>query len=90
MKHWSACLSLAALLFRSERKQIMNPILKSRKLLSLIGLVLAMTIVQRKAAAVVSGEIAVDPDTHHAYLPLQNVGGQPVLREIVLEPQGGG
>jgi hypothetical protein len=32
----------------------------------------------------------VDPETHHAYLPLQNVGGRPVLREIALEPQGGG
>ena len=29
--------------------------------------------------------VAVDPETHHIYLPLQNVGGQPVLREMVVE-----
>jgi len=32
--------------------------------------------------------VAVDPATHHAYLPLANLGGQPVLREIVLESPG--
>jgi hypothetical protein len=26
--------------------------------------------------------IAVDPDTHHVYIPLQNLNGQPVLREM--------
>jgi YVTN family beta-propeller protein len=26
--------------------------------------------------------IAVDPDTHHVYIPLQNLNGQPVLREL--------
>lgn len=30
--------------------------------------------------------VAVDPDTHHIYLPLQNVNGHPVLREMVIEP----
>jgi YVTN family beta-propeller protein len=29
--------------------------------------------------------VAVDPQTHHIYLPLTNVNGQPVLRELVLE-----
>jgi DNA-binding beta-propeller fold protein YncE len=29
--------------------------------------------------------VAVDPTTHHLFLPLTNVGGQPVLRELVLE-----
>lgn len=29
--------------------------------------------------------VAVDPETHHIYLPLQNVGGQPVLREMLIE-----
>jgi DNA-binding beta-propeller fold protein YncE len=29
--------------------------------------------------------VAVDPETHHIYLPLANVGGQPVLREMVLD-----
>ena len=33
--------------------------------------------------------VAVDPDTHHIYLPLRDVGGQPVLREMVLETEGG-
>ena len=28
--------------------------------------------------------VAVDPGTHHIYLPLANVGGQPLLRELVL------
>jgi len=27
--------------------------------------------------------VAVDPDTHHVYLPLTDVGGHPVLRELV-------
>ena len=30
--------------------------------------------------------VAVDPATHHIYLPLQNVNGHPVLREMVVEP----
>jgi len=30
--------------------------------------------------------VAVDPDTHHIYLPLQNVNGHPVLREMDIEP----
>ncbi len=30
--------------------------------------------------------VAVDPTTHHIYLPLQNVNGHPVLREMVVEP----
>jgi YVTN family beta-propeller protein len=30
--------------------------------------------------------VAVDPDTHHIYLPLQNLNGHPVLREMVVEP----
>ena len=30
--------------------------------------------------------VAVDPVTHHIYLPLQNVSGHPVLREMVVEP----
>jgi DNA-binding beta-propeller fold protein YncE len=34
--------------------------------------------------------VAVDADSHHIYLPLANVGGQPLLRELVFEPQGGG
>ncbi len=29
--------------------------------------------------------VAVDPATHHIYLPLQNVNGHPVLREMVVE-----
>lgn len=33
--------------------------------------------------------VAVDPRTHHIYLPLANVGGQPVLRELVLEAASG-
>jgi len=34
--------------------------------------------------------VAVDPDTHHVYLPLTNVGGQPVLRELAIDLPGGG
>jgi YVTN family beta-propeller protein len=34
--------------------------------------------------------VAVDPQTHHIYLPLENVGGQPVLRELVFEAPVGG
>ena len=34
--------------------------------------------------------VVVDPETHHIYLPLANVGGQPVLRELVLETPAGG
>ena len=34
--------------------------------------------------------VAVDPETHHIYVPLQNVNGRPVLREMVVEPPGGG
>ena len=30
--------------------------------------------------------VAVDPETHHSYLPLQNLNGHPVLREMVVEP----
>jgi YVTN family beta-propeller protein len=30
--------------------------------------------------------VAVDPETHHIYLPLQNVDGHPVLREMTVEP----
>ena len=29
--------------------------------------------------------VAVDPSTHHIYLPLQNVTGHPVLREMVVD-----
>jgi YVTN family beta-propeller protein len=29
--------------------------------------------------------VAVDPATHHIYLPLENVNGHPVLREMVVE-----
>jgi YVTN family beta-propeller protein len=29
--------------------------------------------------------VAVDPSTHHIYLPLQNVNGHPLLREMVLD-----
>jgi YVTN family beta-propeller protein len=33
--------------------------------------------------------VAVDPATHHLYVPLANVGGQPVLRELSLDlPDG--
>jgi YVTN family beta-propeller protein len=34
--------------------------------------------------------VAVDPATHHIFLPLANVGGQAVLRELVLETTSGG
>jgi len=34
--------------------------------------------------------VAVDPATHHIYLPLANVAGQAVLREMVLETPAGG
>ena len=30
--------------------------------------------------------VAVDPSSHHIYLPLQNVNGHPALREMVVEP----
>jgi YVTN family beta-propeller protein len=30
--------------------------------------------------------VAVDPTTHHIYLPLENVNGHPVLREMVVDP----
>jgi YVTN family beta-propeller protein len=30
--------------------------------------------------------VAVNPDTHHIYLPLMNVAGRPVLRELLVEP----
>ena len=30
--------------------------------------------------------VAVDPETHHIYLPLQNLNGRPVLREMAVEP----
>jgi DNA-binding beta-propeller fold protein YncE len=30
--------------------------------------------------------VAVDPETHHIYLPLQNVDGHSVLREMTVEP----
>jgi len=33
--------------------------------------------------------VAVDPATHHIYLPLTDVGGQPVLRELVLAAVSG-
>ena len=33
--------------------------------------------------------VAVNPETHHVYLPLTNVGGRPVLRELDVQPQGG-
>lgn len=29
--------------------------------------------------------VAVNPDTHHIYMPLMDVGGRPVLREMVVE-----
>jgi YVTN family beta-propeller protein len=32
--------------------------------------------------------VLVNPESHHIYLPLMNVGGQPILRELVVEPQG--
>jgi len=28
--------------------------------------------------------MAVDPDTGHAYFPVANFGGQPILREVSL------
>ncbi len=31
--------------------------------------------------------VAVNPDTHHLYLPLEDSGGQPALREVALESQ---
>jgi YVTN family beta-propeller protein len=34
--------------------------------------------------------VAVDPATHHVFVPLTNVGGQAVLRELVLETPPGG
>lgn len=34
--------------------------------------------------------VAVDPDTGHIYLPLANLGGQPVLREVSLTNASGG
>jgi len=34
--------------------------------------------------------VSVNPETHHLYLPLQNVGGQPVLREVALDAPSGG
>jgi len=34
--------------------------------------------------------VAVDPTTHHLYLPLANLGGRPVLREATLDLQAGG
>ena len=30
--------------------------------------------------------VAVDPETHHIYLPLQNLNGHPVLREMTVSP----
>jgi YVTN family beta-propeller protein len=30
--------------------------------------------------------VAVNPETHHVYLPLTNVGGRPVLRELDVQP----
>ncbi len=33
--------------------------------------------------------VAVNPETHHVYLPLMNVDGQPVLREIAVAPPEG-
>jgi YVTN family beta-propeller protein len=32
--------------------------------------------------------VAVNPETHHIYLPLMDVGGRPVLREMAVEPAG--
>jgi hypothetical protein len=29
--------------------------------------------------------VAVAPDTHHIFLPLANVNGHPVLREVVVD-----
>lgn len=29
--------------------------------------------------------VAVDPETHHIYLPLQNLNGHPVLREMAVD-----
>jgi hypothetical protein len=34
--------------------------------------------------------VAVDPDTGHIYLPIANLGGQPVLREISVASSTGG
>ncbi len=34
--------------------------------------------------------VAVNPDTHHIYLPLMNVDGRPVLREMQVDPQSAG
>ncbi len=33
--------------------------------------------------------VAVNPETHHVYLPLTDVGGRPVLRELDVQPQSG-
>ena len=52
--------------------------------------VLDVTGAVRRLAEGVAGpnahSVAVDPDTHVVYLPLTDVGGHPVLRE--LEPAG--
>ena len=32
--------------------------------------------------------VAVNPETHHVYLPLTNVGGRPALRELDVQPPG--
>jgi DNA-binding beta-propeller fold protein YncE len=34
--------------------------------------------------------VAVNPETHHIYLPLMNVDGRPVLREMAVELSSGG
>jgi DNA-binding beta-propeller fold protein YncE len=33
--------------------------------------------------------VSVNPTTHHLYLPLQNIGGKPVLREVALDLAAG-
>ena len=45
--------------------------------------------VTRGTAGPNAHSVAVDPVTHHIYLPLANVGGHPVLRELSLDvPEG--
>jgi DNA-binding beta-propeller fold protein YncE len=43
----------------------------------------------RKSIGPNSHLVSVDPDTHHVYVLLENVGGHPVLREIAVEPAEG-
>jgi hypothetical protein len=44
--------------------------------------------IARGSAGPNAHSVAVDPETHHIYLPLMNVGGRPVLRELAVEPAG--